>query len=142
MTMKKLTISALVASTLLITACGDSQDAAGTSAIVGTAEEVAQLTQKYHDEMGAMTDSVVEVMETTPGVQKIVSPEGHVVGTSDDIAAKTAHYHKMMEEMMAEHASATGVHGIVSPQGHVVGTAEDIAAKASQYHKMMESLAN
>lgn len=139
--MKKLTISALVASTLLITACGDSQDAAET-AVVGTAEEVSQLTQKYHDEMGAMADSVVEVMETTPGVQKIVSPEGHVVGTSDDIAAKTAHYHKMMEEMAAEHTSATGVHSIVSPEGHIVGTAEDIAAKAAQYHKAMESLGN
>ena len=131
MIMNKLTISALVASTLLITACGDSQDAAETSAVVGTAEEVSQLTQKYHDEMGAMADSVVEVMETTPGVQKIVSPEGHVVGTHEEVAAQAARYHKMMEEMKAA-APADG--------GHVVGSPEEVAAQAARYHEMMESL--
>ncbi len=97
--MKKLTIAALVASTLLITACGDSEDAAETTSAVGTASEVAQITQEYHDKMGDVTESVVEVMTTTPGVQKIVSPEGHVIGTAEDIAAKTAHYHKMMESL-------------------------------------------
>ncbi len=136
--MNKLTISALVASTLLITACGDSENATGTTSAVGTEAEVSQLTQQYHDQMGSMSDSVVEAIEQ-PSTYNIKSPEGHIVGSPEDIAAKTAHYHKMMEEMKAAHA-ATSSHGIKSPEGHIVGSPEDIAAKTAQYHEMMKSL--
>lgn len=83
--MKNLTLSALIASTLFITACEQAQDA----------------TEGAMDKASEMTNSAAEAgkdtMESFTGSGFHTGTKGHPVGTQADIDALTAEYHEKMK---------------------------------------------
>jgi len=87
--MKKLTLSALIASTLFITACEQAQDATE-----GAMDKASEMTNSAAE---AGKDMASDAMEGFTGSGFHTGTKGHPVGTQADIDALTAEYHEKMK---------------------------------------------
>lgn len=132
--MKKLSLSALLASTLVLTACGgeDSHNHADHGAVVGTAAQIETLTHEYHEKMKSVPapePAVVPIIKSVGdvSVHDLKNSAGQVVGASAQVDAITADYH---EKMKAASATAANPH---------VGTQADIDALNAEYHEKMKA---
>lgn len=105
--MKRLSLSVLLASTLLISACGgDSQEALDKEGAVGTASQIDAITNEYHEKMKAVSapepapEPAVIPMDPSVGdvsVHDLKSAQGNVIGGAEHIHAITAEYHEKMK---------------------------------------------
>jgi ABC-type enterochelin transport system substrate-binding protein len=106
--MKKLSLSMLLASIFMITACGndDAQTAANDETAVGTQAQIDSVTAEYHAKMKEVPaapvepePAVVPIAESTSGasVDELISAAGYQVGTQADIDQLTAEYHEKMK---------------------------------------------
>ena len=94
--MKKLTLSALIASTLFITACEQAQDATE-----GAMDKASEMTNSAAEAGKDMVDKAAgmakDTMEGFTGSGFHTGTKGHPVGTQADIDALSAEYHEKMK---------------------------------------------
>jgi len=101
--MKKLTLTALIASTLFITACEQAQDASE-----GAMDKASEMTHDAAEHAGHgaeagkdMIDKAAEMandtMEGVTGAGFHTGTKGHPVGTQEDINALHDEYHEKMK---------------------------------------------
>jgi len=86
--MNKLTLSAIIASTLFITACDQAQET--------TEGAMDKATEMTHSAAG-LVDQAKEKMDGFMGSGFHDAATGHPVGTQSDIDALTAQYHEQMK---------------------------------------------
>ncbi len=137
--MKKLPLSALIAASLLLTACGgDSQEATDSAPEIGSEEQVSTLTQEYYE----TTESIPEVaLDPADPVAELVKDEdGHLIGSQVEIAENVEQYHKEMQ--YHEQMKTPDTANILSPEGHIIGGPADIEAKRKAYHEKMKAHAH
>jgi hypothetical protein len=101
--MNKLTLSAIIASTLFITACDQAQETTegamdkATEMTHSAAEHAENAAEAGKDMAAGLVDQAKEKMDGFMGSGFHDAATGHPVGTQSDIDALTAQYHEQMK---------------------------------------------
>ena len=93
--MKKLTLTALIASTLFITACEQAQDASEMTH--DAAEHAGHAAEAGKDMIDKAAEMANDTMEGVTGAGFHTGTKGHPVGTQEDINALHDEYHEKMK---------------------------------------------
>ncbi len=93
--MNKLTLSAIIASTLFITACDQAQET--TEGAMDKATEMTHSAAEHAENAAGVVDQAKEKMDGFMGSGFHDAATGHPVGTQSDIDALTAQYHEQMK---------------------------------------------
>ena len=137
--MKKLPLSALIAASLLLTACGgDSQEATDSAPEIGSEEQVSTLTQEYNETTESIPEATLEPAD--PVTELVKDEDGHLIGSQAEIAENVEQYHQ--EKQYREQMKTPDTAILISPEGHIIGGPADIEAKRQAYHEKMKTRAH
>lgn len=131
--MKKLTLSALIASTFIITACDQAQETTE-----GAMDKAAEMTQSAAEHAEGAAHSAAEHAENAAEAGKEMANDAMEAGK--DMAEGAMEAGKEMMDKAADAVGAfTGSGFHTGTMGHPVGTQADIDALTAEYHEKMKA---